>query len=501
MYVNALVLRDQVAQTGGPLGGRFYVQQDANWNVTALVDASGNVVERYDYLPYGAVTVLTPSWSVQNYTNYSVPYLWQGMEYEWATNLYFSDTRVYSPTLMAWLQTDPIGLNAGNNDLEMEGDGPTDALDPSGLEPVVLPVVASSPWWAPFVANPWTGPIIVGVGGSIWLGVESVSWGVKAHQGAQLEAARQQLLQRRPDILAPPKMGPKQEPKLEPKKKDAPIDIDVQQKQLKACFAAGTMLYTPQGYRAIESLRVGDLVFSRAEEDSTSEISAKKVEEVFVHTGRIWILTVNGREIRTTGEHPFWVRDRGWVNACELVEENRLLSHDGQWAVVEAIEDTNKYETVYNLRIADYHTYFVGGDEWGFSVWAHNECFYRAMSEKECATVIAAQKLSRRERGSNNLAVTQDRAYAESLVDRRNGARKYPRVVEIETKEGTALALIAMGAAHNSAALLFPNNPAWSDVFPVQLKLEKGGVLSYLLYNDAGVAFFNSTIISIRTIR
>src|SRR5207302_1082184 len=29
---------------------------------------------------------------------------------------------------------------------------------------------------------------------------------------------------------------------------------------------------------------------------------------------------------------------------------------------------------VYNLRISDYHTYFVGCEEWGFSVWAHNAC-------------------------------------------------------------------------------------------------------------------------------
>ena len=28
--------------------------------------------------------------------------------------------------------------------------------------------------------------------------------------------------------------------------------------------------------------------------------------------------------------------------------------------------------TVYNLRIEEYHTYFVGSAEWGFSVWAHN---------------------------------------------------------------------------------------------------------------------------------
>jgi hypothetical protein len=38
-------------------------------------------------------------------------------------------------------------------------------------------------------------------------------------------------------------------------------------------------------------------------------------------------------------------------------------------------QDTSEYETVYNLRIADFHTYFLGSEAWGFAVWAHNaEC-------------------------------------------------------------------------------------------------------------------------------
>jgi hypothetical protein len=33
-------------------------------------------------------------------------------------------------------------------------------------------------------------------------------------------------------------------------------------------------------------------------------------------------------------------------------------------------------EPVYNMRIEGYHTYFVGSEYWGFSVWSHNtnEC-------------------------------------------------------------------------------------------------------------------------------
>jgi hypothetical protein len=27
------------------------------------------------------------------------------------------------------------------------------------------------------------------------------------------------------------------------------------------------------------------------------------------------------------------------------------------------------------MRIAEYHTYFIGRDEWGFSIWTHNSCY------------------------------------------------------------------------------------------------------------------------------
>jgi hypothetical protein len=39
---------------------------------------------------------------------------------------------------------------------------------------------------------------------------------------------------------------------------------------------------------------------------------------------------------------------------------------------VEAVTDLHEVATVYNLRVAEYHTYFVGSRAWGFSVWAHN---------------------------------------------------------------------------------------------------------------------------------
>ena len=64
-YSDAPVLRwrDADAQSGNGLEEVLYYTQDANWNTTALVDAAtGEVVERYLYDPYGKATVLDEGW-------------------------------------------------------------------------------------------------------------------------------------------------------------------------------------------------------------------------------------------------------------------------------------------------------------------------------------------------------------------------------------------------------------------------------------------------------
>jgi hypothetical protein len=98
----------------------------------------------------------------------------------------------------------------------------------------------------------------------------------------------------------------------------------------------------------------------------------KEIEECFDRTGRIFHLHVGGHVIRTTDEHPFWVDGKGWVKTIELEPGDVLVGRDGETVRVEEVFDTGQYETVYNFRVADYHTYFVGGDGWGFAVWAHN---------------------------------------------------------------------------------------------------------------------------------
>ena len=139
-----------------------------------------------------------------------------------------------------------------------------------------------------------------------------------------------------------------------------------------SCFAAGTQLWTKRGWVAIEDIAVGDEVWSRPESDVNAAGCWKRVEAVFIRSALLWELRLGGKVIETTSEHPVHVRDQEWVPVGDVRPGEWLAGKDGEWTAVEAVERTNRVATVYNLRVADYHTYFVGGRGWGFSVWAHN---------------------------------------------------------------------------------------------------------------------------------
>src|SRR5262249_39298094 len=88
VYVDALVARDRGSE-------RFYAQQDANFNVTALVDRTGQVQERYVYDPYGQPTRRSATWGPPGIDR-DWRYLHQGGRYEPTTGLYDSRIRSYS---------------------------------------------------------------------------------------------------------------------------------------------------------------------------------------------------------------------------------------------------------------------------------------------------------------------------------------------------------------------------------------------------------------------
>jgi hypothetical protein len=207
---------------------------------------------------------------------------------------------------------------------------------------------------------------------------------------------------------------------------------------------AGTRLLTPSGDKLIEEIQEGEEVLSRNDSTPEGPIEARVVEKTFVRVAPILIVKIRGQEIRTTREHPFYVRNRGWITAGELVCGDDLSSHDGQWVTVESVMDPKEVATVYNLRVSEYHTYFVGSREWGFSVWAHNANYaliphgsgYRLAQIGEHGAVTVVN-----EAGTTTPRFFATRQLAEEAVQSGGGslvARAAPDLTSVPSLEGGA---------------------------------------------------------------
>jgi RHS repeat-associated protein len=138
------------------------------------------------------------------------------------------------------------------------------------------------------------------------------------------------------------------------------------------CFAAGTQVTMADGSeKPIERIRVGEKVL--AFDEATGRVAPAAVTRVFVHADwkdREATVLVNGR-LRATGNHPFFVNG-GWRRADQIRPGDLLRrltpsGHDPGAAPTTVSESTVSaaplagVETVYNLEVAGFHTYFAEG--------------------------------------------------------------------------------------------------------------------------------------------
>ena len=113
----------------------YYYTHDANYNVTALMNYTAGVTERYEYTPYGQVTFLAGDWTVlpQQKSTVGNPYLFTGRQLDSETGLYQYRHRYYDPQLGRFVSRDPIGYYSGPNLYAYVGGRPSNSVDPSGL--------------------------------------------------------------------------------------------------------------------------------------------------------------------------------------------------------------------------------------------------------------------------------------------------------------------------------------------------------------------------------
>lgn len=137
------------------------------------------------------------------------------------------------------------------------------------------------------------------------------------------------------------------------------------------CFVEGTQIYTSEGYKPVENFLPGDEIVTY---DNTSKKIAsgtvKKVHRAKVNTV-IELTFSNGTQIKTTRQHPYYVENKGWVLAKDLVKGDTCLDKLGNTVLVESVRSSRGEYEVFNLHnVVPNHTFFAN------DILVHNKiCF------------------------------------------------------------------------------------------------------------------------------
>lgn len=350
--------------------------KDVQGDITAIIDASQNIVASYSYTSYGAVTVTEDSGTTIGQNN---PFRYRGYFYDNETGLYYVSSRYYDPETCRFINAD--GEISGTGEY-VQGynlfaycmNNPVNMSDPDGNWPkwatklvaavAVVAVVAVVAAITVATAGAGTAIACIAVGAAKGA---AIGFAVGAVTGAATSVISNRV-----------KTGSWKgsgkaalEGGADGALSGAITGAITGGMNSNVCFVAGTSVLTSVGHVAIEDIRSGDKVWS--ENPETGEKELKEVVQIFVNeTDELVHVFANGEEIITTPEHPFYVPTRGWTGAIHLRAGDILVLQNGKCVIVEKTQHEllESPIKVYNFEVADFHTYFVGDS----SILVHNVC-------------------------------------------------------------------------------------------------------------------------------
>lgn len=111
----------------------YYYHKNHLGSVVALTNANGNLVERYEYDPYGQPTVFDATDNVLNQSAIGNAILFTSRDYDYETGLYYYRFRTMHPGLGRFMQQDPMMFVNGLNMYNYVWNNPLYFIDPWGL--------------------------------------------------------------------------------------------------------------------------------------------------------------------------------------------------------------------------------------------------------------------------------------------------------------------------------------------------------------------------------
>ncbi|MCC7005990.1 MAG: Hint domain-containing protein [Ottowia sp.] len=146
------------------------------------------------------------------------------------------------------------------------------------------------------------------------------------------------------------------------------------------CFAPGTLVATPAGYRKIETLKIGDKVWTKRDDNSGAVFSAAITtthvrDDQPIYKLTLKQVTADGSTqqdyLFVTPSHPFYVKQRGFIPAIDLKTGDELSSlhaPQGVITIVTSFTRVSDQGRTHNLSVAIGETFFVGT----LNAWVHN---------------------------------------------------------------------------------------------------------------------------------
>jgi RHS repeat-associated protein len=317
----------------------FYYQNDHLGAPIRLTDRDGRVVWRADYSAFGSAQVDAGLTTVTS--NLRLP----GQYFDAETGLHYNFRRIYDPQTGRYLTQDPVGISGGWNLYAYTQHNPLNEVDPTGE-------------WV------W---VVINVALTVY-DIYDTYRTIKEGDGC-IDWVR--LIVDRIPIM-----------KIKWLRKLRKVCSTPCECLTGNSFTGDTLVHTDKGLRPIGEIAAGDRVLSVAEWLSAGEaLSFRPVTEVISSTRSQELVRITldtGAVITATAAHPMRTAD-GWRNA-KLLQAGGQLDLKGRWEVPAQREDQRalativKVETlfaeqaVYNLEVANAHTYFIGED----GVLVHN---------------------------------------------------------------------------------------------------------------------------------
>ncbi|MBT1704922.1 DUF6531 domain-containing protein [Chryseosolibacter indicus] len=136
--------------------GTHYTLFDNRFNLVALADNNGNVIETYRYKSFGAPTIYSPAGTAIPLSSWDVEPIFGGQRYLYVSGLYLSKKRLMNPVNGIFLSPDPKGYIDSPSLYVYSGQDPINNIDPNGE---VIPFIVAA-----FVI----GGALVGAGYSVY---------------------------------------------------------------------------------------------------------------------------------------------------------------------------------------------------------------------------------------------------------------------------------------------------------------------------------------------